>query len=359
MTGTRSTTALCSALAIELDGDGVPEWLQLLPAREARGADGRGPYFIPDATALMAASLPQGEKLVLDECHATDLAAPQGKSAPARGWIVELQARESGIWGRVEWTGQGRQIITDKQYRGVSPVIAHRKDGTVTRILRASLTNTPNFAGLASLHQEEHGMDWKAKLIELLKLDSGADDDAIVAALTKKMEAAPENTETALQSALAPIAQAAGLAADAKPEAIVAGVQKLAGGESATITSLQSEVAGLTTALQSVSDAAKRKDAEAFVDGAIREGRVGVKPARDDYVSMHMENPSRAEKLIGAMPILKPGTALDDREVETDEIDDPVQLAAHAASYQKKLADDGQTIDFATAVRAVQEGKHK
>ncbi|MCD9150122.1 phage protease [Pseudophaeobacter sp. MA21411-1] len=31
--------------------------------------------------------------------------APKGLPAPARGWITATQARNDGIWGRVEWTG--------------------------------------------------------------------------------------------------------------------------------------------------------------------------------------------------------------------------------------------------------------
>ena len=141
--------ALCSA--IELPSGTVPDWLHLLPVGEISTNDGRGPYRAPDASALIASSL-VGGKLCLDENHATDLLAPKGGSAPARGWIVELQSRDDGIWGRVEWTPAGRRLMEAGEYRGVSPVIAHRRDGTVTAILRASLTNTPNLRGLTSLH---------------------------------------------------------------------------------------------------------------------------------------------------------------------------------------------------------------
>jgi phage I-like protein len=303
-----STPVLCSSIALP-DGD-VPEWLHLLPAGAVRTIDGRGPYTVRDATALMAASI-AGGKLPLDENHATDLAAPNGGAAPARGWIAELQSRSDGIWGRVEWTGAGRRIIEDREYRGVSPVIRHDKGGAITAILRASLTNTPNLAGLTALHSVENTMDFKGWLIEALGLDADAADDAIVAAMKKAM--APKADAVALQSALAPIAALAGVAATADAGAVLAGVQRLkdgAGDENATIVALQSELAGVTTRLNTVIDDGARKDATTFVDAAIAAGRVGVKPMRDRYIALHMRDPEEARAMIGAMPAIKSGATI-------------------------------------------------
>lgn len=89
---------LHSALALAADGS-VPEWIHLVPAGEFRGADGRGPYRLRDAAALITASMGPGRRLPLDENHSTDLAATRGEPAPARGWIVDLQSRPDGIWG--------------------------------------------------------------------------------------------------------------------------------------------------------------------------------------------------------------------------------------------------------------------
>ncbi|WP_337846244.1 phage protease [Sphingomonas sp.] len=361
----RPLPTLCSAVAIAFDGDGVPDWVQLLPAGEARSVDGRGPYTVKDAQALCAASLKPGEKLVLDVNHATDLKGPKGEEAPARGWIVALESRETGVWGKVEWTGEGRQMMADRQYRGISPVIFHTKAGEVTRIARASLTNTPNLIGMASLHaeelhQEEDRMNWKEKLLELLKLDSSASDDDIVAALTGKLGDQDHAEMPALQSALAQIGKIAGVAEGADAAAVLAGVEALAANEPGEVKALQTQVATLTSQIDGMRDEGKRKDATAFVDAAIREGRVGVKPQRDEYIAMHMENPKRVEGLIGALPKLGGGGLTEVRDVEGgDRHDDPALLAADAAAYQKKLQDAGQTIDFASAVVAVKEGKDK
>jgi phage I-like protein len=362
MTTPSSAIALCASIALTGESGTAPEWIHLIPAGEVRTNDGRGPYRVADVPALMAASLVPGDKLVLDENHATDLAAPRGEQAPARGWIVELQQRSDGIWGRVEWTDAGRSKIEAHEYRGISPVIGHRKDGTITHILRASLVNQPNFRGLTALHQEQN-MDFRGKLIEALGLDSAADDDAIMAAIKAKLVAPDGDAAAALQAALAPIATAIGLNASAGADAILAGVEQLASGDDAEarVTALQSELAGVTTSLNALRDERRKEKAEGFVDAAIEAGRVGIKAQRDRYISMHMKDAADAEALINAMPILKGGAMLAPTpgDKAASDADDPRQIAAHAAQYQKSQADAGLTIDFATAVRAVQEGKHK
>lgn len=277
-----SLVALCSAVAFA-DGDGAPEWINLLPDGPVRTIDGRGPYTVASMAALIAASLPEGGKLVLDENHATDKGMALGLPAPAQGWIVALEAREDGLWGKVDWTGPGRQLMADKAYSGVSPVIAHTKDGRIMRLLRVSLTNTPNLQGLVSLHSEGSTMDWKAKLIELLGLDSSADDAAIDAALTAKMTAMAMQSQGDVLNLI----------------------------EHPTVIALQSELTSATAQIKALTDGQARKDATAFVDGAIREGRAGLKPMRDEYIALHMENPTRAEKLIGSMVKLTGSTITD------------------------------------------------
>lgn len=310
-----STTALCSAIPLPIDGS-VPEWLHLLPVGEVRTRDGRGPYRVADAAHLMAVSTAAG-KLAIDENHSTDLAAPKGGSAPARGWIVSMEARDDGIWGKVEWTPQGRRIAKHQEYRGISPVIAHRKDGTITAILRASLTNTPNLTGLTALHSEkENGMDLRVLLIEALGLDSAASDEDIVAAVKKKADG--EALPAALQSALAPIARIVGLGNDADAQTVLAGVQRLKEGgvNSDAVTALQSELTSVTNQLNALTENGQRKDATNFVDAAIAECRVGVKPMRDRYIAMHMKDAAGTEELINAMPILKGGSSISLQNVE-------------------------------------------
>jgi phage I-like protein len=304
--------ALCAAISIGETGEQAPEWLHLLPAGElVRTVDGRGPYRVADAAALMSASM-AGGKLALDENHATDRAAPVGGASPARGWIVDMQRRDDGIWGKVDWVADPNGVPAWKQYRGVSPVINHDPSGTVSAILRASLTNTPNLAGLQSLHSQENAdMDFRTLLIGLLGLDSDADDAAITAAIDAAKKKGGDDT-VALQAQLSPIARAVGLAAGADAAAVLAGVQQLKAdaGDNGVITALQSELAEMAGKLTALTDNSTRKDATTFVDSAIAAGRVGVKPLRDRYITMHMADAKGTEELVNALPAIKGGATL-------------------------------------------------
>lgn len=322
--------ALCAALDIPVAGSAsdaaAPEWVHLLPAGEIRTGDGRGPYRVADAVALMAASLDQGDRLPIDENHATDLAAPRGEPAPARGWIVELQSRDDGVWGRVEWTARGRRLVAAREYRGISPVIHHTKSGEVTAILRASLVNRPNLRGLTALHSlssppghpalhtswETQNMTLLEKLLAALGLPAATTETDAIAAVTAlhQQQAA---SSTALQAArdevLGPIAQKLGLQAGADAAAVLAGVEQLAAGagQDGAVAALQAELAGVTTQLNTLLETGRREKAEAFVDGAIRAGRVGVRPMRDRYVTMHMADPAGTAEIVNALPVLGGG----------------------------------------------------
>ena len=38
----------------------------------------------------------------------------QGLPAPAVAWITALQVRDDGIWGRIDWLAEGRQMVESK-----------------------------------------------------------------------------------------------------------------------------------------------------------------------------------------------------------------------------------------------------
>jgi phage I-like protein len=282
------------------------EWLHLLPGGgRIETLDARGPYTVEDYAAVAAASLTDGERLVLDECHSTDLAAPMGQPAPARGWIVALEARRDGIWGLVEWTGTGRQLREDKAYRGISPVIAHTKNKQVVAIRRASLINQPNLKGLEALHAEENGMDFMKAIAAALGLGEDASEEAILAAVKKMSDGGKDVMEDAINAALQPIATALALQGEVTAPAIVSRIGALrteGGSDETAIIALQSELAATTKQLNTLQARISLQAAEAFVDQAIAEGRVGVKPLRDRYIAMHQKDPTGTEELVKAFP---------------------------------------------------------
>lgn len=269
-----------------------PREIHLLPAGAFSGEDGRGPYRVADAAALIAASMAKG-KLPLDENHATDLAQRTGGVAPARGWITALHAREDGIWATVDWTRSGAELMRDRAYRGVSPVFAHVKDGTVTRIARASLTNVPNLT-LTSLHtQQDTHMDI-AKLRAALGLPETADEAAVLAAIADGRSAVSLHSQQ-----LASIARAAGQPETATAETLVTALQG-AGGKNPEVLALQSQLATLETER-------KREKAERAIEKARQAGKPVRPDQQDRIIALHMQNPADAEWMLEQLPSLHAG----------------------------------------------------
>lgn len=344
------------------DGD-VPEWIHLLPTSKGaiQTGDKRGPYHVTNAAALIKASFAVSKRLPIDENHATDLAAPKGLPAPARGWIVEMQARSDGLWGRVEWTDEGRRLVESRAYRAISPVILHNKANHVAGILRASLVNRPNLQGLATLHQQEDGvMPLNERLAELLGLNANTGEDALFDAVASLHAAQTSDASTALQSQLDDIGSALGVEQGGDILAAARAAAPSADGVSAAqFTALQSELNTVTTQLNALREENTRSAAEAFVDGAIREGRVGVSAQRDRYIAMHMSDRENTEALISGVPKLGPTNT---SQLPPDVKDGTVslnaeELAGKAKVFQQQKAEQGVSISITEAVHAVKEGK--
>lgn len=299
MKNSSPTPFVALAAAMDLpEGAGAPEWVHLLPSAqgEIHTYDNRGPYRIADIEAVIAASMQSERGMPIDENHATDTAMQNGNGAPARGWIKELQARADGLWGRVEWTRAGAELLADRAYRGISPVFNHLADKTITRVLRASLTNKPNLKGLVALNTE-NAMSFAA-IAKTLGLGDDASEEAILASIGKLKK--PD--DTAMQSQLAEIAAALGVDG-ADPAAVLAAAKTAKGGET-DITALQAEHAALAGQFKTLKEQTAKDKATSFVDGAIAQGRAGVKPQRDRFIAMHMQDAAGTEALVAGLPAL-------------------------------------------------------
>jgi phage I-like protein len=180
----------------------APEWIELLPAGVFYGRDGRGPFRLDDPAAVVESTtaMQMNAGLPIDYDHATDFGAPEGRPAPAAGWIRELEVRGGAVWGRVEWTARAANSIVAREYRYVSPVFQFDpKDGVVTRLLRAGLTNNPNLhltaiaasrtATKASNARDERMEFPTEELRELLNLDGDATGADVVAKVRELLRA--------------------------------------------------------------------------------------------------------------------------------------------------------------------------
>ena len=136
-------------LVLEADPE-APEWIRVLPLGIVRLHDGRDDFEVTaeDVASMVEAHSKKGLDLVVDYEHQS----LSGGRAPAAGWVKKLEAREDGLWARVEWTAAARQHLQGREYRYFSPVL--RLDPDTRRpveLLSLGLTNTPAIAGLPPL----------------------------------------------------------------------------------------------------------------------------------------------------------------------------------------------------------------
>lgn len=290
------------------EGADVPEWIQLTPAGRFETFDARGPYEVTDPQAVIEASFAARGEIEIDVNHASFTAAKAGGEAPARGWIVEMQSREDGIWGKVRWTKEGARLVADQAYRRISPVfrLAHPGSKRVVAILNASLVNRQNLRGLAALNfEEEERMSFLKQLAGVLDLGADATEDQVTAAVNLLKDSGA--TAVAAQSQLNEIATILGVDAEGD---VVAAAKATAGGApdavalQAAMTELQGTIAAQAEQIAGLMGSASKDKAEAFVDSEFKKGRLIPKALRDHYIAMHQEDPARVEKEIAGMPML-------------------------------------------------------
>lgn len=176
--------------------EGVPLWVELLPpGPDITGRDGR--RWVNDTPeAIVGAFEAHGADLPIDVEHASEIKGRAGEPAPAMGWIKALEIREGGgIWGLVEWTEQGRWMVSEKSYRYLSPVFLFEKGGKtggrILKLLSAGLTNQPNLHLTAlnrddrlSTHPKEADMALSTALCQALGLGIETSEGQAVAAIT-------------------------------------------------------------------------------------------------------------------------------------------------------------------------------
>jgi phage I-like protein len=183
----------------------LPEWIRVLPRGAVELSDHREPFMVDQASLLsMAADFrSRGVDLVIDYEHQS----LQGERAPAAGWIKELEARDDGLWARVDWTRQARDYLEKKEYRYFSPVL--RLDPATRRplaLLHVGLTNVPAIKHLPPLVARwggavppgAPGAAEPAVRALAAKMDSGKEKGKMVEQLKRLMGLEPEVEEGAV-----------------------------------------------------------------------------------------------------------------------------------------------------------------
>lgn len=206
-------TTLCLALSGVVDNN-VPDWVEVIPSgKVVQGLDGRSWLNDkPDGIVQQFLDLKNsGRDLVFDFEHSTELKAPNGDKAPASGWGIDMQQRhDSSIWVKVDWTEEGKEAVSKREYRYLSPVLIYEKStNRIVGIQSVALTNKANLLVTAlnqtinqtinQTNETEKPMDLKA-LFALLGLpDTATLDDALTA-----IKALQREKETAMNHAKHP-----------------------------------------------------------------------------------------------------------------------------------------------------------
>lgn len=268
----------------------APEWIQLLPMGETVA---NGERFIVDDQAIqeMIQDFSQRENdAVLDYEHQTF----DGVEAPAAGWIVELEGREDGLWGRVEWTDRGRGYVEAKEYRYISPVMYVREtDSRCYCLLNAALTNHPAIDGMTPVAAKENEggteMELLQRLIEMLGLAPEATEEDVVGAVAELQgagggEITQEELEIAITEA---VEEAVGDTLESVEEVLAAVDEALDSGDKAVAAKAKSKLKKITAKSTGKVDPSKyhKKEssaekelkkfkAEMAVDKAIQDGKL-------------------------------------------------------------------------------------
>ncbi len=276
------------AIAINMDGDQVPDEIQLLPAgTRIVGRDGR--EWLHDRPELVIANTQANDMdLPLDWEHATEH-APWGGPAPAAGWLdpQSLVLRDGATWIKVDWTTKGRDSVANRDYRYLSPVFEYESESRrIIRLISAALTNRPNLR-LQALNQQQETHPMDERLLEALGLPKDATAEQALTALnamkTKLTDTQTQLTETqtTLASTQTKLTETDTALQTARQSASTPDMTQYV--PMAQYNQVMTRATEAETALQSQCDAEQEAAIHAAVDAAIEGGKIA--PAtRDFYV---------------------------------------------------------------------------
>lgn len=286
-------------LALNSEAGTAPEWVELVPAGpRIMGRDGR--WWMMTDPAAVAARFDATKEPQIDIEHSSEIKAPMGEPAPAVGWIKAIEVRGGALWGRVEWTSVGAELVSTRAYRYLSPVFTYDfATGEIGRVVSAGLTNQPNLE-MAALNRTEEETPMDRAVLEALGLPAAATaQDALVAINAIKTE-----RDTARNAAHPP---------DPTKFVPVADHQLALN----RITSFETEAA-----------ARRETEITALVDGAIALRKIA--PSSKDFhvAACRAEGGiDRFKSYIAAAPVIAPNSGLDGKS-PTDTPDSATGLTA-------------------------------
>ena len=286
-------------MALNTSSEGeLPTEIELIPAgRTIVGVDGRT-WINDNPDAIVSAFKARNTEMVVDFFHAVE--TPQIE-APAAGWINRLEVREGGsIWGRVEWTPKGKDVLRGKEYRYISPVFWADNNKRILRMSSATMTNKPNLPMKAlnqagAVTQSENGMLPK-QLCHALGVPEAATEAEAVNAVSALKES-KSKAELALNQVQTPdLTQFVPMESHKKLEARALSAEKALN---------QEQAAKHTTAI------------ETELDTAAKEGKIAP-ASRPMYLAMCQQQGGleKFRELAKTLPVIVPASGLDGKHPE-------------------------------------------
>ncbi len=333
----------------------APEWIEIFPAGPGIVArDGRQ-WTLQPQLVLEAFAANRGP-LAIDYEHGQALKAPLGDEAPAAGWIVQLEERDGGIWGKVEWVEKAARQIVAREYRFISPDFNHDKSGVITRLRGAGLVNRPALVMTALAHEAPKEIVMLKAIAQALGLNEDADEQAILADLSKR------------KSNGIALCQTLNLPDDATFDTAIQAVKTLKdehalahrSDTAAIVTDLQTRLTDTQTALAQLQDKESKRDIELALDDATKAGKI-TPASRETYRAMcALEGGlQRFTDLVQVLPVIAApsGLAAESAQTAFETDEDPSALAARANEYRSEQAAKGIEVTITQAVAHVKENK--
>ena len=168
-------------------GAAAGNWIKITPRGRVECRDGRTFAFNPEK--LVARFDNDETKLPIDFNHGTEILGAKGERVDAIGWIEQLEARDDGLYGHVEWLETGKAALAAKTQRYVSPTFSYDRDGNAQWLRSVALVTTPGLMkmpALASAQPQTEGDDMD--LLSQLRASLSSGEDASVAEVMSEIQ---------------------------------------------------------------------------------------------------------------------------------------------------------------------------
>jgi len=293
--------------------DSVPEWIFVMPFGKYKHPAGEFEITRDIAMKIIENFEKDPRDLVVDYEHQTLATENNGMPAPAMGWIKELELREDGIWGRVEWTETGREFVSKKEYRYTSPVyVPNYRDAKTgenigAKVTSVALTNTPFFPDQAPIvskdnNKEEVVMEKLIALAEKLGIE-----------LTDELKGDAEKLSKAIEGAIDKLA-AKETQTETETETNEQDVEANENNEKDTSDDTAKMVAKLNTELAKTRKAIALREATDKVDKLIQDGKL-LPVQRKWAVNYAMKDPQGFDEFAKQLPTMKVPEGIEAKDI--------------------------------------------